>query len=179
MSKFSEENKELKKSINVLFVATSFNRVEVYSSEYDDMPDLIDDNDNKCSNYTELEKNSIEYFNLIKDLIPTRTLNYTTIDPAYTNEKKDNTIDEHYYSCHHQALLSEILSINPDYNNYFDCVFVTNAYHDMFKKDNIDTIDKILKTNGILITTYPTGLSELSNNYKNIINNNKYNIFIR
>jgi len=179
MSKFSEENKKLKKSINVLFVATSFNRVEVYSSEYDDMPDLIDEAGNKCSNYTELEKNSIEYFNLIKDLIPTKTLNYTTIDPAYTNGKKDNTINEYYYSGHHQALLSEILSINPEYNNYFDCVFITSAYPDIFKKDNIDIIDKILKMSGVLITTYPTGLSELSNNYKNIINYNKYNIFIR
>jgi hypothetical protein len=179
MLKFLEENKKLKKSINVLFVATSFNRVGVYSSEYDDLPDLIDDKDNKYSNYTELEENSIEYFNLIKNLIPTRILNYITIDPQYTDEKKDNTIDEYYYNGHHQALLSEILSINPDYNNYFDCVFITSAYHNMFNKDNIDIIDKILKRNGILITTYPTGLSELSNNYKNIINNNKYNIFIR
>jgi hypothetical protein len=179
MLKFLEENKKLKKSINVLFVATSFNRVGVYSSEYDDMPDLIDENNNKCSNYTELEENSIEYFNLIKDLIPTKILNYTTIDPQYTNEKRDNTTDEYYYNGHHQALLSEILSINPDYNNYFDCVFVTSAYPDMFNKDNIDIIDKILKTSGILITTYPNGLYELSNSYKNIINNNKYNIFIR
>lgn len=178
MLKFPEENKELKKSIYVLFVATSFNRLEVYSSEYDDMPDLIDDNDNKCFNYTELEKNSIEYFNLIKDLIPTRTLNYTTIDPQYTNEIKDNTINEYYYNGHHQAFLSEILSVNSEYNNYFDCVFVTSAYPNMFNKDNIDIIDKILKTSGILITTYPNGLFELSNSYKNIINN-KYNIFIK
>ena len=178
MLKFSEENKKLKESINVLFVATSFNRVGLYSSEYDDMPDLIDNDGNKCSNYTELEENYIEYFNLIKDLIPTRTLNYTTIDPQYTNEIKDNTIDENYYNGHHQAFLSEILFVNPDYDNYFDCVFVTSAYPNMFNKDNIDIIDKLLKTSGILITTYPNGLFELSNSYKNIINN-KYNIFIK
>jgi hypothetical protein len=179
MFKFSEGNKELRNSINILFVATSFNRDGVYSAEYDDMPSLEDMDGNPSVNYTQLEENHIEYFNLIKDLIPTRTIYYTTIDPQYTNDKKDNTINEYGYNGHHQALLSEILSINSDYNNHFDCVFITSAYPDMFKKDNIDIIDKILKISGILITTYPSGLVELSNNYNNIYRNTEYNIFIK
>lgn len=179
MLKLSEEYKELKENINVLFVATSFNRVEVYSNEYDDMPGLEDFDGNPASNYTELEEKHIEYFNLIKNLIPFKKLYYNTIDPQYTDHKKDNTIDEYGYNGHHQALLSGILSINPEYNNYFDCVFITSAYHDMFNNKNIDIIDKILKMSGILITTYPNGLFELSNNYNNIYRNTKYNIFIK
>jgi hypothetical protein len=67
------------------------------------------------------------------------------------------------------------------YNNFFDCVFVTSAYNDMFNNKNIDILLKILKKKSFLITTYPSGRSELTSkfiSYKTDNYSSSYNIFV-
>jgi hypothetical protein len=171
-------------NINVLFVATSLNRLEVdkvnLDDSYDDMPELIDENGIVVENITELELNYKEYFNLIKNTIQYDDIKYLTIDPVYTNVMASNTNDDINYIGHIPTLLEDI-SLDK-YTDFFDCVFITSAYLDIFNETNINILKQILKKNSFLITTYPNGISELKSNFTRILKNETkintlYNIF--
>ena len=111
-------------SINVLFVATALNRNKKISDYDDEIPNLIDENGNISEDVSNLDENFQEYFNLIKSIIPYHTIKFTTIDPAYTNEKKNNidnmnNMDNINYMGHISTLLEDISLC--EYKNFFDC----------------------------------------------------------
>ena len=169
-------------NINVLFVASALNRQFKPETDnfYDDLPDLLDDNGNISEDISNLEENFTEYFTLIKNIINYDQVKFLTIDPAYINQKKNINLDDDINYLGHIPTLLEDISLNK-YSDFFDCIFVTSAYDDIFNKKNIDILNKLLKKNSFLITTYPSGINQLNSTFTHIVNktdNNKsFNIF--
>jgi hypothetical protein len=164
-------------NINILFIGTTLNKKHILLDEsYDDVPDLVDENGNICENITDLEKNFTEYFTLIKNITNYDQVKYITIDPAYINENNHNCTDDPNYICHIPLLLKDIsLDI---YTDFFDCILITSTYYDMFSTININILNKILKQKSFLITSYPSGINELSHTFNKIdqIEFDKYNL---
>ena len=168
----------MEKSINVLIIASAENRRMKSQDEDDDIPDLIDENGNICNDHTsELDNNKETYFKIISSLFDNDDIiKYTTIDPSFYSDIKIKEFDDPNYLGHLDILLSEI-DIQK-YKKSFDCIFVANAYNDMFNSENILIMNQLLKDNSYLITTYPNGYSELIlSNYRHLLTDNKFNIF--
>jgi hypothetical protein len=164
--------------MTTLFVATHENRKHVENPELEsDMPPLVDSITGQIITefLSELEQNKTLYMELIHRLLPEfKLIQYMSIDPVYTNEKVNEKDDPNYLG-HLSMCLSDIDTKDIP---RFDCVFVTSAYHDMFCPENIQVLNMIIKDDGYLITTHPSGHIELNNDYKLIeIISKKYYIF--
>jgi len=171
--------------INVLIIATAENRRSKDQDDDEKIPDLLDEDGFIDNDYSsELDNNKETYINIISSLyFYNYIIKYMTICPSYYSDIKVNMYDDPNYLGHIDKML---VDINVDaYEESFDCIFVTSAYSDMYNLENISTINKILKPNGILITTHPNGIYDLlSSNYKHYKTNknNKignFNIFIK
>lgn len=165
-------------TINVLIIASAENRQMKKTDLDDEVPDLIDEHGNIEIDYkTQLEMEKELYFRLISSLFDDHCIiKYMTIDPVYDSNLKIKDLDDPNYLGHLDTLLSEIDIVK--YKNLFDCIFVTNAYHDMFCSGNILILDKLLKETSYLITMHPTGYSELvAAKYIYLMTDRKFNIY--
>ena len=164
-------------SLKVLFIATAENREMKIDDSPSDLPDLIDDGGNIITDVTsDLDKFKSEYFEIISSLYDENLhFKYTTIDPAYSENKVSNE-DDPRYTCHISTLLEDIdISL---YYKSFDLIFIATTYEQMFNIKNIDIMSKLLKSEGYLITTHPSGYENLtSHDYKFIKSFNHKTIF--
>jgi hypothetical protein len=169
----------------ILIVATAENRQYKSQDDIDNMPDLIDKEGNIFNdNSSELDNKKDEYFKILIELYSyDYIIKYKTICPSYYSDFKVKKYDDPNYLGHIDSLVSDI-NIE-EHNNMFNCILVTSAYSDMYNQENILVFDKLLKKNGLIVTTHPKGIYELlSSNYKHYASCKKpkignFNIFIK
>jgi hypothetical protein len=171
--------------VNILIVATAENRRSKIPDQYNNNYDLINEEIIIFNDYSsELDNNKDEYFKIITQIYSYDfIIKYKTISPSFYSDVKETDNDNPNYLGHIDALVADI-NIE-DHSEFFDCILVTRVYSDIYNQTNILTFDKILKKNGIIITTQPKGIYELlSSNYKHYYSGKKteigkFNIFIK
>lgn len=153
----------------LLIVCSSENR-KLNEDEYDpEMPGLLDGYglpSKEISDFTRYKEEILE-------IIGGENINYTSVDPTYTNEKIG--IDDDRYRGHISSFMNEL----PDSKQY-DYIFITSCY-DNFFKENIEKIKKILKPSGKIIILKVASFDSFDvlfkNNFNKIYENDNINMY--
>jgi len=170
-------------TFTLLGVCTSENRKMDISDNDPDMPTMVSLNQNNNNKYTmyisdfEKDKYAI-FYTICKNLsvFKINKIKYTTIDPAYTKEL-DNPVDDPDYEGHLSILFNEI---KPEYNSYFDYVYIASCYQEFFNDTNILALNRVTKPRAYIIIHLGVPYHNLPNliehyNYIDKINN--FNIY--
>ena len=128
----------------VLFVGTTENRFFIDNDSDDEMPNLINKDGtifDQNSHPTDLEKHK-DYLVSYLHTIVGSNLNYHTVDPSYTNNKKQEH-DDVRYKGHYSTLLEDLDS---KLDNKYDMIVIMNCYKDLFTNENIDKLNRLGKS---------------------------------
>ena len=142
-----KDDKPKNNKIKVLFVGTAENRWPIID-DIPELPDLIDHNGNIVDPLYEKSDLERSRSNILHDIKNIYTgdiiIDYMTVDPSYSQQKKYGKDDDHYLG--HLTCLLEDVQISEK----FDLVSIIGCYKDLFNDDNINKIKSLLKIDGYL-----------------------------